>query len=81
MACSTGEAVMRISRHLKLCERSMDTAQWGAYIIGKSLMERDRCMGVARSIKDAGMRKLYVGFARDHHREYLRHLRNIPVSA
>ena len=61
--------------------KSLTSAQFSAYIAGQAQANRSRCLMTARLMQDRGVRSLYVAFARDHHREYLREMRKVWVPA
>jgi hypothetical protein len=76
MACTAGEeVVIRLSRRV----HEALSKDFEAYMAGKHASERDMHMARARLVKDPAVRKLYAGFARDAHREYLEQVRQIHV--
>lgn len=48
-----------------------------AFMAGKHAQARDMHLTHARNLRDRGMRKLFVDFARDAHHEYLHMMREV----
>lgn len=66
---------------VKRSQRSFDILRYhsDAVLAGMALSSRDKNLAQARCVTDKGLRLMFVDFAKEAHREYLRCLKQIKL--